>query len=226
MSEYKLFGKPLLQQISTAVPRGEGVHEVIYACSMLHGMDNLTPYANGSGSNGNVSYRRRSGKSIITGTGLPSKEHLRPEDLATIEEFGLTNNVIKYSGKKQPSSEALLHLWLALYERANFIVHGHESTELLYPRDGFLWEQLGIVSTANKAQAGTIDLPMSVMDAIKDREQTEKYVVLLDHYPPWDPQHVGIVLMGENFRDTLDRATYVHEGLVSARQPLPKLARI
>ena len=214
------------EQISpTPLTRAE-TRELSAACDELDALDLLASYAPGYpvGSNGNVSVRASDeGAMIVTATQLPTKRSLQAEDFVLIDRYTFApgdENVSRayYSGSKLPSSESILHWhFYRKHAHVNAVVHVHENTELLYsPASRAAWERLGVIETARYGDAGTVDLPHSVEEVIEDLGQ---YVILKDHWPPWDKAHTGTVVFGETLEAAVTRVIEVHEGLRRLRSP-------
>ena len=211
------------EQISPTPPSDSETRPLSDACDELDALDLLASYAPGYpvGSNGNVSVRASDeGAMIVTATQLPTKRGLQAEDFVLIDRYTFAPddaNVSRayYSGSKLPSSESILH-WHFYRKHAhiNAVVHVHENTELLYsPESRAAWERLGVIETTRYGDAGTVDLPHSVEEVIEDLGQ---YVILKDHWPPWDKAHTGTVVFGESLEAAVTRVIEVHEGLRSA----------
>ena len=214
------------EQISPTPPTRSETRELSAACDELDALDLLASYAPGYpvGSNGNVSVRASDdGAMIVTATQLPTKRSLQAEDFVLIDRYTFDQadaNVSRayYSGSKLPSSESILH-WHFYRKHAhiNAVVHVHENTELLYsPASQEAWGRLGVIETTRYGDAGTVDLPHSVEEVIEDLGQ---YVILKDHWPPWDKAHTGTVVFGESLEEAVNRVVEVHEGLKRLRSP-------
>ncbi len=211
------------EQVSSKTPAAHDVEHIRRVCSELHKHDLVTPYRPPAvvGSNGNVSYRHTAeGGFVVTATQLASKQDLCEEDFVTVDRYefpasGSVQGKAFYNGAKLPSSESILH-W-HLYRRfpeIGAILHVHELTSLLYDsRSQSVWKELGIVETARAGEAGSIDLPRSVKEVLVDLRQ---YTILKHHYPPWDEAHTGIVVLGRDLDEALERVLNVHRVLVSA----------
>jgi len=189
----------------------------------LDALDLLASYASGNpvGSNGNVSARANmDGAMIVTATQLPNKRGLQPDDFVVLDRYTFAPDdenvsMAYYSGSKLPSSESILHWYFyRKHPHIKAIVHVHENTELLYSSASLAaWERLGVIETARYGDAGTVDLPQSVEEVIKDLGQ---YVILKDHWPEWDKAHTGTVVFGESLEAAVTRVVEVHEGLKRA----------
>ena len=211
------------EQISPTPPSNSKTRPLSAACDELDALDLLASYAPGYpvGSNGNVSVRASAdGAMIVTATQLPTKRGLRPDDFVLIDRYTFDQadeNLSRayYSGSKLPSSESILHWhFYRKHAHVNAVVHVHENTELLYsPASREAWGRLGVIETTRYGDAGTVDLPHSVEEVIEDLGQ---YVILKDHWPPWDKAHTGTVVFGETLEAAVTRVIEVHKGLKSA----------
>ncbi len=214
------------EQISPTPLTHSETRELSAACDELDALDLLASYAPGYpvGSNGNVSVRASDeGAMIVTATQLPTKRGLHADDFVLIDRYTFAPddaNVSRayYSGSKLPSSESILHWhFYRKYAHVNAVVHVHENTDLLYsPASRTAWERLGVIETTRYGDAGTVDLPHSVEEVIEDLGQ---YVILKDHWPPWDKAHTGTVVFGESLEEAVNRVVEVHEGLKRLRSP-------
>ena len=211
------------EQISEKGPKPQDTAYIRAVCNKLSDYDLLSSYQNTevSGSNGNVSYRLKpNGTFVITATQLPSKRNLNPKDFVTVDRYEVPTepgNPGKafYRGSKLPSSESILHWhFYSANPTIGGIIHAHADTELLY-RSRDLWKELGIVETERVGEEGTLDLPLSVQEVLR---QPNHYVVLKDHSPSWDSTHVGVLVMGENLLDATEEIMHVQNRLLEARR--------
>ncbi len=225
------FVKFRLEQVSSKGPTNRNVQYIRLVCNQLDKYGLVAPYQTpeGVGSNGNVSYRLTpDDRFVITATQLPSKRNLRGKDFVIVDRYEMPTEptdrgTAYYHGQRLPSSESILHWYFYNTNRVvEGIVHAHEETELLYsPRSRAVWNDLGIVETERIGEEGTIDLPKSVEEVLKDLSQ---YTVLLKHHPPWDEAHTGVLTIGTGINGltkALDRALDVHGELVSANRVYP-----
>ena len=208
MSDFIQF-KPV--QLSEAIP--EDTASMSVACTELTECDLLSSYEGTSisGSNGNVSKRQDSGF-IITGTQLPSKQNLKPEDFVHIEKCA--DGEAHFHGSKLPSSECLMH-W-HLYEsfpETHAIVHVHELNQLLYSEFGrSQWMELEMAETAGDAGASTIEVGYAAAAAFT---KGALYVVLKNHRPEWDSHRTGAVILGNSLEEAIKHTLNTHNALKS-----------
>ena len=208
MSDFIQF-KPV--QLSKAIP--EDTASMSVACTELTECDLLSSYEGTSisGSNGNVSKRQDSGF-IITGTQLPSKQNLKPEDFVHIEKCA--DGEAHFHGNKLPSSECLMH-W-HLYENfpeTQAIVHVHELNQLLYSEFGrSRWKELKIAETRDDAGNGTIDVGAAAAETFN---QGALYVILKNHRPDWDSHRTGAVILGNSLEEAIKHTLNTHNALKS-----------
>ena len=208
MSDFIQF-KPV--QLSEATP--EDTANMSAACTELTECDLLSSYEGTSisGSNGNVSKRHGAGF-IITGTQLPSKQNLKPEDFVHIEKC--VEGEAHFHGNKLPSSECLMH-W-HLYENfpeTQAIVHVHELNEILYSESGrSQWKELEIAETSADAGNGTIEVGAAAAETFN---QGALYVILRNHRPDWDSHRTGAVILGNSLEQALKHTLNTHNALKS-----------
>ena len=213
------------EQLSTKIPTGDQVKELSNICDTLDTFDLLTPYTPSEiiGSNGNLSYRYGDeGSFVVTATQLPSKKGLDESDYAIIDRYEFAENDTTaskafYHGLKLPSSESILHwYYYSKYPQVNAIIHVHEITDLIYsPKSRKMWGDLGIMETSRYGDAGTIDLPLTVEEVLKNLNH---YVILKDHYTKWDKGHTGAVVFGENLQEAFRHISYIHKELLAINE--------
>ena len=78
-----------------------------------------------------------------------------------------------------------------------------------------MWSNLDIIETPRNGVAGTIDLPLSVEEVLKDFNQ---YVILKDHYADWDRAHTGTVVFGKTLQETFQRVSDIHQQLLTLNE--------
>lgn len=186
---------------------------LVHACNELHDLKVVTPYPPGStyhgkpitGSNGNVSIRSGNGF-LVTATKLPSKHDLTPEDLVFIRD--VTNSAVTFDGEKLPTVESLLHAHL--YDRfpdVRVVIHGHIHHSFL--RDPERMKRAGLVETARPAEEGAA--AAEAVDAVLTDWNTQ-VVVMKGHAQPWDPEHIGFLLLDASFETGIERLkTLIHQ---------------
>lgn len=213
------------EQLSTKTTSDEEVKELRNICDKLDSYDLVTAYNPSEipGSNGNLSYRYGDGNNfIVTATQLPSKKGLAASDFAIVERYEFPENsddgsTAFYHGVKLPSSEAILHWYYYVnYPEINAIIHVHEITDLLYSQKSrTMWNDLNIIETPRNGVAGTIDLPLSVEEVLKDFNQ---YVILKDHFADWDRAHTGTVVFGKTLQETFQHVSDIHQQLINMNE--------
>lgn len=212
-------------------PAGEEANAVIRICTDLAPLDLLSSYPAGAtyggkpvrGSNGNVSHRIRCGDSagdmyhiVMTATQLESKARLSPADLALVRQWNTTSGEVTYDGLRAPTSEFWLHegLYSSLRE-VGCIAHVHPPIGDLYPPLAQRrWRDLKIVETGEFVPDGTQEVPKSVLNIL--RNALEDYVVLTGHGTPWDPGHIGAVVMDNDPERLVARVRHAHGELRKA----------
>ena len=208
MSDFIQF-KPV--QLSEAIP--EDTASMSTACTELTECDLLSSYEGTSiiGSNGNVSKRHGAGF-IITGTQLPSKQNLKPEDFVHIKKCA--DGEAHFHGNKLPSSECLMHWYLyENFPETQAIVHVHELNETLYSESGRTrWNELEIVETSTDAGNGTIEVGAAAAETFN---QGALYVILRNHRPDWDSHRTGAVILGNSLEQALKHTLNTHNSLKS-----------
>ena len=213
------------EQLSTEIPTGDQVKELSNICNTLDTLDLLTSYTPSEivGSNGNLSYRYGDeGSFVVTATQLHSKKGLNSSDFAIIDRYEFAENDTTaskafYHGLKLPSSESILHwYYYSKYPQVNAIIHVHEITDLLYsPKSRKRWRDLGIVETSRYGDAGTIDLPLTVEEVLKN---LNNYVILKNHYPDWDKEHTGTVVFAKNLQEAFYHISSIHQKLLDINE--------
>ena len=198
-------------QLSETIP--EGTASMSTACTELTECDLLSSYEGTSisGSNGNASKRQGAGF-IITGTQLPSKQNLKPEDFVHIEKCAAGE--AHFHGNKLPSSECLMHWHLYdNFPETQAIVHVHELNEILYSESGRnRWKELKIAETSADAGNGTIEVGSAAEETFN---QGALYVILRNHRPDWDSHRTGAVILGNSLEQALKHTLNTHNALKS-----------
>ncbi len=145
------------------VPAGPALEELKAWCRRFHELGLAPPYEGGS--YGNLSFRVRPGgpEFVVTGTRIGLKDALPDEAFVTVLDVDAGRALVRVSGAREPSSEAMLHQ--AVYARRPeicAIFHGHA------PRIVAAAPALGIPVTAREEPYGTAALAESLL-AILDR---------------------------------------------------------
>ncbi|MCK4358517.1 MAG: class II aldolase/adducin family protein [Candidatus Cloacimonetes bacterium] len=119
---------------------------------------------------GNLSFRNNNGF-IITAS-YSDLANLRDEDFVEVKNVELNRKKIWVNGRKDPSSESMLHY--TIYQKRsdiNAIFHGH-CKELL---ENFI--ELGLKSTVYSAPYGSLKLVNSVIEVLGN----ENFLIMKDH---------------------------------------------
>jgi len=154
--------------LSGRVPDDPKIEKLKYWCKEF-GKKGLMPFY-GSGSFGNLSFRVRGNKFIITASGI--KDPSSRESFVTVSSVALNKKMVYAHGKRPPSSESMLHY--VIYRKrkdVNAIFHGHYGKILRYSR------KLSLPSTLKNEPYGTIELAKSVLDILDDHD----FLVMKDH---------------------------------------------
>ncbi|NOX85052.1 MAG: class II aldolase/adducin family protein [Chlorobi bacterium] len=158
------------EYISEIVPADNRIDELRKWCRIFHEKE-LAPHYPG-GTHGNMSFRVNPEKDIfiITAARTSFAEELSPEAFFTVTAVDLKNAVVYVSGSKtrEPSSETLLHF--AIYrERSDVmaILHGHCKTITQHA------EKLGIVTTKEFVEPGTVKVVDSVLEVLDNHHFIE-----------------------------------------------------
>ncbi len=212
------------EALSAVNPTDADVAQISQICTELDRNDCLTAYKGQKipGSNGNISFRRNSdGAFIITATQLSSKNDMNAQDFVLVERYVMPDSTSKfgkayYRGIKPPSSESIMHWYFYnRYPDIGGIIHAHEATSLLYgTKQKSLWHGLDIVETIRNGEPGTVDLPLCAEQVMAN---TKQYVILKEHFAPWDPAHTGVLVLGKDLDEAFHRFMKVHKALLAAR---------
>jgi len=140
----------LINDIIIKDPR---IEELKHWCQIFDNLKLAPPYEGGS--YGNLSFREHQNKNIfiITGTQIGLKSELSDDKFVRVLDCDLKTQNIYAEGKRNPSSESMLHY--AIYQQrkdVNAIFHGH-STEILNNA-----HKLNFRITIQEEEYGTIQL--------------------------------------------------------------------
>ncbi len=141
----------------------------------------LTPEFEGNYT-GNLSFRSGEGF-VITVSGLKSKENLTDDCFVYVKDYEEQSNTFYVEGKKQPSSESVMHsLIYTSHEEVNAVFHGHNDTIVANAK------KLGVSVTEKEYDSGTIALAKEVLKVLGDNN----LIVLKNH---------GFVSLGRTMKE-------------------------
>ena len=141
----------------------------------------LTPEVGGNYT-GNLSFRSKEGV-VITTSGLKNKEKLTDNCFVYMKDYNEKNNTFYIEGKKQPSSELIMHyLIYKTCEDINAVFHGHNDVIVKNAK------KLKLPITGKEYEWGTIQLAKEVLKVLGDN----KLVVLKNH---------GFVSLGKTMKE-------------------------
>lgn len=145
--------------LSKKVPDASKIKKLIYWCSEFGKNDLMPSY--GSGTFGNMSFRVKGDRFMITASGI--KSPFSDESFVLVSSVDLKDKIVSVHGKRKPSSESMMH-YLIYKERKdiNAIFHGH--SEIILKR----YKTLALPSTLKEEEYGTIELAKSVLDVLDD----------------------------------------------------------
>lgn len=143
-----------------------------------------------AGSSGNLSARLRPGSDafIVTATGVRSKDALTDNDFALVESCDLASGVVVARGRREPSSESMMH-WAIYKERpeVHAVFHGHCDDIVLQAC------KLQVPKTQAEEHYGTVDQVRRVLEILGGAG----FVVLRGH---------GFVSVGRTLTEAGQRA--------------------
>ena len=151
---------------------------------------NLTP-AYDFGAAGNLSFRTNDGY-IITAAGCDIG-NLKEEDFIEVRACSIANREVTAIGKKEPSSEAMLHC--TIYEKRpeiNVIFHVHDDYAINR------CNELGLRCTENEQPSGSVELVSEVLKVLENHD----YIVLKNH---------GIISLGASIEEAGERIIDVND---------------
>jgi len=136
--------------ISDEIPGDAKIEELKEWCERFQ-KNGLTPEIEGNYT-GNLSFRSEEGL-IITASGLKRKENLGDDCFVYVKSFDEQNNTVYVEGKRQPSSEAVMHLLIyKTCEEINAIFHGHNYAIMANAK------KLKLQMTSKEHEPGSIEL--------------------------------------------------------------------
>lgn len=123
---------------------------------------------------GNLSRRLGDGTYLITGSQTGHLEQLAPGDFAKILGFDPSQNLVRSTGRRQPSSETMTHL--AVYQTSpavRYVFHVH-CPEIWSAR-----EELDIPTTDSSAECGTLEMYCAVLRLLEVRENHQQGILAM-----------------------------------------------
>jgi len=155
--------------VSDQSPRDPRIEELKEWCGEFQ-KNKLTPEVEGNYT-GNLSFRSQEGF-VITASGLKSKENLTDKCFVYVKDYEEQSNTFYVEGKKQPSSESIMHhLIYKTCEDINAVFHGHNNVIVKNA------DELKVPVTKKEYESGTIELAKEVLKVLGDN----KVIVLKNH---------------------------------------------
>ncbi len=155
--------------VSDQSPRDPRIEELKEWCGEFQ-KNKLTPEVEGNYT-GNLSFRSQEGF-VITASGLKSKENLTDKCFVYVKDYEEQSNTFYVEGKKQPSSESIMHhLIYKTCEDINAVFHGHNNVIVKNA------DELKLPVTKKEYESGTIELAKEVLKVLGDN----KVIVLKNH---------------------------------------------
>jgi ribulose-5-phosphate 4-epimerase/fuculose-1-phosphate aldolase len=189
MEGKKVSPKFKTQLLSDKIPNDPRIEELKKWCREFDRTGLMPSYEGGSF--GNLSFRTKDDEFIITASGM--KDPSIADSFVTVSNVDLNNKVIYGHGKKQPSSESMLHY--AIYQKrkdVNAIFHGHSELMIKFS------QKLGVPCTLKEEPYGTIELVKSVLDILGEN----KFIIMKAH---------GFISLGENMKSAGELAVKMLE---------------
>ena len=147
--------------VSDQAPRDPRMEELKEWCERFQ-KNELTPEVQGNYT-GNLSFRSGEGF-IITASGMKSKKNLADDCFVYVKDYDEKTNTFYVEGKKQPSSETMMHyLIYKNHEEVNAVFHGHDDTIVANA------DKLGLPVTEKEYESGTIELAKEVLKILGDK---------------------------------------------------------
>jgi ribulose-5-phosphate 4-epimerase/fuculose-1-phosphate aldolase len=155
--------------VSDEVPSGARVDELKEWCERFQ-RNGLTPEFEGNYT-GNLSFRCMEGF-VITASGLKSKQNLGNDCFVYVKNYDEHSNTVYVEGRRQPSSEAVMHYLLyKTRKEVNAVFHGHSDAIMMNA------EKLGFPVTKKEYESGTLALAKEALKALENKN----LVVLRNH---------------------------------------------
>ncbi len=168
--------------INREVPKDSGLKELKCWCRKFHRYNLAPPYKGGS--YGNLSFRLENGKDhfIIRGSRIGLKDKLSDNCFGKVSSADLEERIVYAIGKREPSSESMLHY--AIYRHCplvNAVFHGH-SEEILSKG-----KTIGIPETSKEEPYGTIALVHGILEILDNA----RFLIIKNH---------GFIALGETMQ--------------------------
>ncbi len=166
--------------VSDEIP-SEAKIEELKEWSKRFQINGLTPEIEGNYT-GNLSFRSKAGF-IITASGLKSKENLSNDCFVTVKSYEEQSNTVYVEGKRQPSSEAVMHFLIyKARKEVNAIFHGHNNAIIANA------EKLKLPVTEREHEPGSLELANEVLKTLGDKN----LIVIKNH---------GFISMGKTMKE-------------------------
>jgi L-fuculose-phosphate aldolase len=171
--------------VSDEIPNDSRIDELKY-WSEIFEKRGLTPMFEGNYT-GNLSFRSKE-SFIITSSGLKNKENLSNDCFVTVKSYEEQSNTIYVEGKRQPSSEAVIHFLIyKARKEVNAIFHGHNDAIITNA------ETLKLPVTEREHEPGSLELANEVLRVLGDKN----LIVIKNH---------GFVSLGKTMEEAGEQA--------------------
>lgn len=156
--------------------------------------DNDMAPANG----GNMSLRYEKGF-LITASGC-NLGHIEDNEITYVEEYSLKDKLVKYRGKRLPSSETFLH-GLLFNEKKDIlsVIHAHDKVATSMDLTGVIHE------TEREEQYGTVELAKLCLEIFREGSDI---IILKNH---------GYVAAGSSLSSATEVIVKMHEYLIKLK---------
>lgn len=201
--------------ISEDAPDDTRLEELKFWCRQFHLHNFAPPYKDGSC--GNLSFRLKEGGDsfIITGSRIGLKENLANDCFVEVSAVDLEKAVVLSKGKREPSSESMLHF--AIYRQrkdVNAVFHGH-SKEILScknkiglpsgARGKMRRSLIALPETKKSASYGTLDLVKNVLAAL----ESNFFLILKKH---------GFISLGKTMKEAGELVLLIEQKCLAGKQ--------
>lgn len=193
--------------VGEKAPKDPGIKELKYWCKEFH-RHNFTPSYKG-GSCGNLSFRLKNDKCpfIITGSKIGLKDALTDDCFVKVSFVDLKKGVVFSRGKREPSSEAMLHF--SIYRRrkdVNAVFHGH-SKEILSRKN-----KMKLKETKKEAPYGTFELAQEVLKILDDNS----FLLMKNH---------GFISLGKTMKEAGELALQTRQKCYNKKKTKVKIIK-
>jgi len=155
--------------VSDEIPIDPRIDELKEWCERFQ-KGGLTPEFEGNYT-GNLSFRSKEGF-VITASGLKNKQNLSNDCFVYVKSYDEQSNTVYIEGRRQPSSEAVMHYLIYKTRReVNAVFHGHNKAIVLNA------EKLEFPVTEREHEPGTTALAKEALKALDNKN----LVVLKNH---------------------------------------------